>query len=1478
MPASISTPHRPKALQPFERRFSSRLSPSPLNSPRAISPAFLTPHSRQSSLSSQLLLHAQDQDEAETPQPPWEVVRWTKLKTITGQIFSEVGRRKFGQATCLSVGASIVVGTSKGFILVFDYHQTMKSIIGPGTEAVECGRITALAISADHTTVAGGHATGHIFTWELARPTKPFLHIAPLDRSTLTDKRVDGHVLGAAVLHVGFLGTRHTALVSADEGGMAFSHLATRGLGAVGRTVKTTRLLGRYPEPSVKPRKASSVLAFSSLPLGNVEQSTDSMGLTALLTPYLLVIVSTTPVARTQHKAARPKELAPHGTLSGCLAWFPAVRLKQSPDMNGDQVSRTKLVYSWSNVLTVLEVEATDNEERDTPPELHFHPRSRWRSDEAIVAVQWLSRSVLAVLTISQRLVILEDPALRVTDSFDLLHKHIFHQDLFSKQLQPVVEQLDDEDTSMHGVVADAFHMSFRAYKGRLFLLGFNDVAIGTLSNWADRLLALMDEGDYIAAINLATSYYVGDAEKLSVGLPANDEARHVMVQEKLLGMITASLKYTFRRIQGDHEDEETRTQLKELASAVFAACLGMSEIDFLFEDVYEAFEEASAEDVFFDTLEPFIIGEEITAVPPDPLKGLITHFASQGHSKRLEEIICRLEAQTMDIDQVTSLCKQFGLYDALIYVWNQALLDYVTPLIELLSLIKMIGIGDQQDEAVAERYMPSAMKLFPYLAYSLTGRVYPRDVQLDEHQGMKAKSDLYGYLFAGRLVRSPDDGEPFATKDDRSEEPPFPYLCLVLRFDTGSFMSMLNEAFEDSYLDGEDAAKANGTANPKGLSSYGPNVKPTRQYIINILLGVMQTEEFAPEDVIYFYMFLARNLPKYPQYVMLPGSSLHRVLVGLCKYPTEEVADDCQLSVEYLLSVYHPPDLESLVPLFEEAGFHRVLRSVFKHAKKYARLIEEYLNDTEEQDAVFECIADSLRPSQGLNEKQRRDVEIVIVNHAHDLAAIDPVKTAQTIQQYARSLLQPVLHALEAGSFVQYQYLNAILEPTDNARPADSVRAHGESTSSEMIEHYVQLMCKFNRSHVADYVGMIKSGDLRLDQVLPAIEESGVVDAAVVLMAREGMVRQAMDRLIKHLETLEGALTGILNAAAENPDTSNTEEAATDLLDQVNKYLQVGLWLCRGQTRAYERSNPALPRRLNQKDPSEDDLEMHELLWLDLVDTIVTLSKHVSAAAADLGSDLDTTNIVSTTRSTVQQTFSALLAATATTSPVLKSANQTAKSTSKPSSPKSNPSFLLIFRLFLSRAATSSPTLSDLRAVLSDIFSAYTFEQTLLNLSSSFLDKDAFAQVHEANERRQRGWRPRQQVCEGCRRRVWGPGAGAGVWEAWERREKKMSERRRTLQLQRSGGEEAERLARGKGRIAAETTTDEDEDEEEEGVEGDAAKTQKENLGPLLVFACRHTWHRTCLQRALTLEKQKGEEGSTSRERERLRCPLETA
>lgn len=1372
---------------------------------------------------------------------------------------------------CIAISTSIALGTSKGLILVFDYNQNLKSIIGLGTKAVESGAVTSISISADHSTVAGGHTSGIIFTWELAKPAKPFLEISPIDRKK--SHEVDGHVHDVEILHVGFLGSRHTALVSADGKGMAFSHLATRGMGSIGRTVKTTRILGRYPETtasSARQRKPSAVLAFSPLPLGNVAHITDTIGLVAMLTPYLLVIVSTTPIAQTQYKTPRPKEVAAHSAMTAALAWFPSVKLKKPNSETSETNSRVKLVYCWSNILTVLEVvevEPSSSSGQESPPNLQFRSRSRWKAQEAIVAVQWISRSVLAVLTITQQLAILEDSSLRVTNSSDLIQRHIYHVDLFSQHMKVIVEQLDEEDTSMHGVVADAFYMSFRTYKGRLFLLGFNDLTFGTLSNWADRLLALMDKDNFIGAIELATTYYTGQADKASVGLPEDDDLRHEMVREKLLEMMSASLKYTFGK-KGDVQEQQVEDeQLGDLATACISASVSIGDMDFLFDETYVCFQNGHVQRIFIETLESFILDEDIKVLPPTVIKDLVLHYTNKSWHKRLEELIYHLDPRTMDLDQITTLCKQNNLYDALIYVWNQALGDYTTLLSDLLSIFERQENNDSYaDLPLRTKQLATASRIFPYLSYILTGRIYPTGKDIDEERGTIAKAEVYAFFFSGSGNTLPNSNRSNPTQIKADTDIPFPNLLRILDFDASSFLSMLNEAFEDSFLNGShDQFIKTTSASLSEAQKSGFSIN--RPLIVNILLKIMTPPRYEAEDIVYLYMFIARNLPKYPQSdISLPGYMLHRVLTGLCKYPSEDIAEDCQLSVEYLLSIYKPPDLQSLVPMIAEAKFYRVLRSIYRSERQYSRLLETCFQEGHANgNLVFECIAECLSPSTGLTERQLDDVRVVIANNASQLVERDVDQAASTIDIYAPDLHEVMLRSLNdnAGDARKYQYLKMILEGPEGNE--DNSRFPRRSPNLHLLETYVRLLCEYNPSHVTEYVEHLKQGDIRLEEVLPALEESGVVDAAVILIAREGRIRDAINRLTEHLQTLEGVLVGLLGGVTDSPDLANTAEAAYDLVSSLQKYARIGIWLCQRQTKSAE--HEPRPGKSNRHHPANGDLTEHETLWLDLIYIVVTVNKNASERLQAENFDvdetqsprsdkpngrLDTMKLITDLRTIVQEAFTALLAATSTPRAI--------------DTRRTDVSFLKILRAFLTRASLSSPSLSNLRSVLSAIFSAYSYEESLLTLSNRLLDKDLFLHVREADSLRRRGWRPRGQVCEGCGRRVWGPGTGIYVWDAWQRGNEKDEAKKREMQrVLKTEPDENKAVRNGKGKITEEQARGSASNNQHfRGAETTGRATplsddippdiDRDKAGPLVIFSCRHIFHRSCL------EKMKGE------------------
>lgn len=84
----------------FDIRHNQRLSSFSSLPTRSATPSSI--HSRMS-LFSENIGDVADITPTDSPNVPWEVVRWTKLRKIEGQAFSEVGKRKFGTPTVLAV-------------------------------------------------------------------------------------------------------------------------------------------------------------------------------------------------------------------------------------------------------------------------------------------------------------------------------------------------------------------------------------------------------------------------------------------------------------------------------------------------------------------------------------------------------------------------------------------------------------------------------------------------------------------------------------------------------------------------------------------------------------------------------------------------------------------------------------------------------------------------------------------------------------------------------------------------------------------------------------------------------------------------------------------------------------------------------------------------------------------------------------------------------------------------------------------------------------------------------------------------------------------------------------------------------------------------------------------------------------------------------------------------------------------------------
>ena len=231
--------------------------------------------------------------------------------------------------------------------------------------------------------------------------------------------RQEGHLTGSRIVNVSFVAGRHTAIISADENGLAFYHNLGKVLFV--EASDTIRILGNYPqEPtsisalnasgarSFRRRRArNTLLAMVTLPLGTVAHPTDTYQIVALLTTNKLVIVGLKPSPKTWLKRARPvdAEFTSSGRRRGTLAWFPSINTPQGPKDIGSDKTHPMLAYSWGKHIRLLQVSEAVVKQSVLNPRtgktrevdmgtLVFEDAGNWTVDDAVVALQWLNANV----------------------------------------------------------------------------------------------------------------------------------------------------------------------------------------------------------------------------------------------------------------------------------------------------------------------------------------------------------------------------------------------------------------------------------------------------------------------------------------------------------------------------------------------------------------------------------------------------------------------------------------------------------------------------------------------------------------------------------------------------------------------------------------------------------------------------------------------------------------------------------------------------------------------------------------------------------------------------------------------------------------------------------------------------------------------------------------------------------------------------
>ncbi|XDV15128.1 hypothetical protein PO909_015259 [Leuciscus waleckii] len=103
---------------------------------------------------------------------------------------------------------------------------------------------------------------------------------------------------------------------------------------------------------------------------------------------------------------------------------------------------------------------------------------------------------------------------------------------------------------------------------------------------------------------------------------------------------------------------------------------------DLLFNQIYPRLVENSvARGVFLESLEPYILSERIGCLTAPVMRDLLSYFQENGMMDSVEGCLVHMDITNLDIQQVVQMCWDNQLYDAMIYVFNSGMNDYISPM-----------------------------------------------------------------------------------------------------------------------------------------------------------------------------------------------------------------------------------------------------------------------------------------------------------------------------------------------------------------------------------------------------------------------------------------------------------------------------------------------------------------------------------------------------------------------------------------------------------------------------------------------------------------------------------------------------------------------------------------------------------------------------------------------------------------------------
>ncbi|KAK9279894.1 hypothetical protein L1049_013577 [Liquidambar formosana] len=891
--------------------------------------------------------------------------------TISRTISSQAFRRDHGSPQVLAVHLNyIAVGMSKGVVVVVPSKYSAHNVDNMDAKMLMLGLqgdrshapVTSMCFNQQGDLLLAGYGDGHITVWDLQRAaaakvisgehTAPVVHTLFLGQDlqvTRQFKAVTGDSKGLVLLHafsvvplLNRFSIKTQCLLDGQKTGIVLSASPLLFDEFYGGALMSSQGNGMVSTSSIGSMMGGVVGGDAGWKLFSEGSTLVEEGVVVFVTHQTALVVRLTPTLEVYAQLSKPdgvREGSTPYTAWKCIAQSRSSSTENTPTEVSEKVSL--LAIAWDRKVQVAKL---------VKSELKVY--GKWTLDSAAIGVAWLDDQMLVVLTLTGQLCLFAKDGT------------VIHQTSFA------VDGSGGDDlvayhthfTNIFGNPEKAYHNCVAVRGATIYILGTVHLVISRLLPWKERIQVLRKAGDWMGALNMAMTLYDGHAHGV-IDLPRSLDAVHEAIMPYLVELLLSYVDEVFSYISvafcnqiGKMEQlddpksrstsvhSEIKEQFTRVGGVAVEFCVHIKRTDILFDEIFSKFVAVQHRDTFLELLEPYILRDMLGSLPPE----------------------------------VVRLCREHGLYGALVYLFNRGLDDFKAPLEELLVVLQ----NSQREIAAALGY-----RMLVYLKYCFTGLAFPPGHgTLPPSRLPSLRTELVQFLLEDSNVLNSE------AISSLSSAGAYPNLYHLLELDTEATLNVLKCAFVEDDIpkpdfpmhDPVDVNMEAKKENDSSDESQNLLVQDTVNSLVHILdLDISQMDRSAGDDDL-------KSLEVWPSkkdighlfefvayYVACKRANITRsVLSQILEYLTSENNLPSNVSPQNIVALKRRekqvlallevvPETEwnasYVLQLCEKAQFYQVCGLIHTIRHRYLDALDSYVKDVDEPIHAFSFINNSL-------------------------------------------------------------------------------------------------------------------------------------------------------------------------------------------------------------------------------------------------------------------------------------------------------------------------------------------------------------------------------------------------------------------------------------------------------------------------------------------------------------------------------------